>query len=168
MPNYCDYVMKIKGRKKNCQKWIQKIKSYDEENHFFRMALDEPQILDEGGDPEDYSMTICGACAWSLDACCRGDKNSTDLFAVNTKDLDLEMEAYSEEQSMGFQEHYIYKHGECIADECEFVDVYWWDRSSETFDEFRRNYDLDQSVTEDMVDDDDNYRVGGFPNFGKM
>lgn len=40
MPNYCDFNMKIKGKKQDCQKWLDKMRDrdgrdcYDEENHF--------------------------------------------------------------------------------------------------------------------------------------
>ena len=37
MPNYCDYEMKIKGTKKNCEEWLSRMNDYEKENHFWRI-----------------------------------------------------------------------------------------------------------------------------------
>ena len=31
MPNYCDYEMKIKGTKKNCEEWLLRMNDYEKE-----------------------------------------------------------------------------------------------------------------------------------------
>ena len=31
MPNYCDYEMKIKGTKKNCEEWLSRMNDYEKE-----------------------------------------------------------------------------------------------------------------------------------------
>ena len=124
MPNYCDFNMKIKGKKQDCQKWLDKMRDrdgrdcYDEENHFWRMW--DVSVYDEEGTDDDYMMLISGVCAWSLETCCRasGYSEGIDLFEVNSKDLNIVMEAHSEELGMGFREHYIYDKGECLVDEC--------------------------------------------------
>lgn len=77
-------------------------------------------VYDEEGTDDDYMMLISGVCAWSLESCCRasGYSEGVDLFEVNSKDLNIVMEAHSEELGMGFREHYIYDKGKCLADEC--------------------------------------------------
>lgn len=118
MANNCEYSIKIKGTRENCYKFLNKMTDYDEPNHFYRMfsAIDSA----EEGTDDNFEMRIYGDCAWSLESCCRasGYSNGVDLFAVNTKDLDLELEAWSRETGFDFDEHYIYKKGECLESEC--------------------------------------------------
>ena len=122
MPNYCNYTMKIKGMKEKCDRWLDKLRDYDEDNHFWRIF--ESEVYDEGGTENDYYMCISGYCAWSLESCCRSGYTEEDLFEKNTRQFGLVMEAWSEEPGIGFQEHYIYNKGDCIKDEC--VDAAFW------------------------------------------
>jgi len=119
MANNCCYSMKIVGTKGNCERFVRKLKSYEEPNHFWRIF--EAGVYNCDGDDDNYEMYICGDCAWSLETCCRasGYSHGIDLFEVNTRELELKLEAWSEESGIGFQEHYIYDNGECLADECE-------------------------------------------------
>lgn len=114
-------------------------------------------------------MTICGDCAWSLESCCRtsGYSEGVDLFEVNTKELHITMEAWSTEPGMAFQEHYIYNNGECQLDECVDYIEYWYDKERyESIEEFAKEYDLG-NITEDDLDENDNYHTGGFGNYGE-
>lgn len=161
MPNYCSYDMKIRGTKENCKKWHSKMTDYNEANHFFRFF--DATIYDEGGTDELYYMCICGDCAWSLETCCRdsGYSEGVDLFAVNTSELSLIMEAWSTEPGMGFQEHYIYDKGQCIADECENYSEWYWNRSEyDSYDDFKKDYDI--VPAQEQFDDDGYARMGGF------
>lgn len=139
MANNCLYVMKVVGKKENCEKWLKKMNDYEEENHFFRIFSTE--ICDEG---EDF-IEISGDCAWSIETCCRagGYSQGTDLLEINSRDLDLVVEIYSQECGMAFEEHYLYKKGECIVDEC----TDWF----ETYNE--ETYEFSES--------------GGFENYGE-
>ena len=95
MPNYCNYEMKIKGRKENVDKFASYVKadySYDEiinenndkeavykeltaDKHFYRIL--EACIIDEeifeNGDSE---VIISGYCAWSILSCMTDDFGS--------------------------------------------------------------------------------------------
>lgn len=169
MANYCHYEMKIKGSRKNCEQWLKKMKSYDEENHFHRMF--EPICIEEQGwSGSEYSMVLSGDCAWSLETCCRvsGYSNGVDLFAENSRDLHITMEAYSEEPGIGFQEHYIYRNGECIADECvDYTEWYWDKAESPYFETFKREVNLPDCVTERDFSDGI-YQLGGFQCWGEF
>lgn len=167
MPNYCDYEMKIKGTKKNCQEWLSRMNDYEKENHFWRIF--DADIVDEDGTENNYEMTICGDCAWSLESCCRasGYSNGVDLFEVNTRELNLIMEAWSTEPGMAFQEHYIYNNGECQSDECIEYNEYWYDEDEyESIEKFAKEFDLG-NITEDDLDENDYYHTGGFENYGQ-
>lgn len=167
MPNFCWYEMKIKGSKENCYRWLKKMKSYDEHNHFWRM-FDPINIDDEGGTEYDYYMKFSGDCAWSLESCCRdsGYSGGVDLFAENTKDLQIKMEAYSSEPGCCFQEHYIYDNGVCIADRCvDYHEIYWDRYEHKSFDSFKKEFELPAHIIESDFDDDGYCEIGGFPNW---
>ena len=163
MPNYCDYTMKIVGDEKNCQEFLKRMKSYDEPNHFYRIfAADVYEEKNEGAKSEVY---INGYCAWSLESCCResGYSDGVDLFAVNTEELNLQMEAYSREPGLAFEEHYIYKQGNCLVDECRDITPWWWDDSEfPTFEEFQAKYP--DAPPKEYFDEGGNAYVGGFGN----
>lgn len=163
MPNYCYYEMQIAGKKEDCDKWLARMRSYDEPNHFFRIFSNE--VFDEFDAKGLHYMSISGDCAWSLDSCCRaGAYSDIDLFAANTEELHLKMEAFSSEPGVCFQEHYLYKYGECIVDECVDYMEFWWDRDKfPDFNEYKKEYDLPDSVTESDYDEEGCRREGGFP-----
>ena len=166
MPNYCSYNMKIIGSRKNCDEFIRRLKSYDEPNHFWRIfeaTVYDEQVAD-GDNSDNVSFSIDGYCAWSLESCCRssGYSHGIDLFEVNTRDLNLKMEAYSREPGLEFEEHYIYDHGECLADECVSIGVYWWDKDEyPTYEEYLA--DNEGAPPECEFDEDtDEALIGGF------
>lgn len=173
MANNCDYSMKIVGTKENCERFVRKLESYEEPNHFWRFfsvdVYDESDAYDEPIDKNNYEIYICGDCAWSLETCCRasGYSDGIDLFEVNTKELELKLEAWSEEPGIGFQEHYIYDNGECLTDEYLDIGVYWWDRDEyPTYAEFKEDYP--DAPEEEKFDDNDEVVVGGFGDeYGK-
>lgn len=116
MANCCCFTILLKGDRINCMSFLQKLNSCEEENHFFGT---HGTLGDEYYTSGSYRMVIYGECRWSLESCCReGSPAHTDLFAVNTRDLNLVLEAYSDEDGFDFQEHYIYDNGECKACEC--------------------------------------------------
>jgi len=158
MPNYCDYKMKIRGNRENRDKWLDKMESYDEDNHFWR-------IFDVYVDAEPDSYITSGTCAWSIESCCRasGYSEGVDLFAVNSKDLDLVVEVWSEEsEGCFFQEHYVYNRGKCVIAECRDFEIYWWDKDEfEDFEDWKREMDV-EGVKEEDFDADGYYREGGF------
>ena len=153
MPNYCDYQMKLRGAKENVQKFIAYLKadySYNngkwecsEDRHFFRVF---EAAHDPGEDTVDVSgetiSTVGGYCAWSVFSCLfEGNhtyydqwKNDGENFKGThileaSKELDLDIEIYSEEAGVGFMEHYLIEKGELLVDDC--------------FDDFREIEDED-------------------------
>ena len=171
MPNYCDYRMKVVGKKENLDKFIKKLEDYDEPKHFWRMF--QADIYDEG---ENF-VEVGGTCAWSIESCCRasGYSNGIDLFAENTKDLELKLEVWSrEEDGMFFEEHYLYDNGKCLTDECENIipEMPRWDKEDyPTFEEFVEDWGLeDCDISPEDFTDEGEYRFyekGGFANWGE-
>lgn len=166
MANNCFYEMKIKGSRESCNKWLQRMKSYDEPSHFYRMF--EVYVDDEYGTESEYCMQLSGDCAWSLESCCRasGYSNGIDLFAENTEELNIVMEAYSTEPGIGFQEHYIYNNGQCEAEECvDYTELYWDKDDFPSFDDFKKEYNLEDDISEDDLDEGEYIHQGGFESW---
>lgn len=164
MPNWCDFTMKIRGTKENCLEWFSRMSDYEKDHHFYRM---DAEILDEEETEGDYAMILGGCCAWSLESCCRasGYSEGVDLFEVNSRELELEMEAWSTEPGIGFQEHYIYKNGECLADECrDYIEIYYDEDEYETFDDFLKEYKIEEFDEENLTDN--YYCIGFFEDYG--
>lgn len=138
MPNYCNYEMKIKGSKDAIKRVIECLKAdYNylegkpEHKHFFR-------IFDVDGDEDRpvcngngiYTQTIWGYCAWSIHSCmCRGEHSYYEDCKANNPEIfmgtdlieqsqDCEIEVFGEEEGMEFSEHYVFRNGKCILDDC--------------------------------------------------
>ena len=162
MANDCYFEMKIKGTRRDCEAWVKRMMYSSEPNHFYRVYSADVYDYIVNGD-ENWQMFICGECAWSLFACSHNNiAEDEDLFAVNTKELNLVMEAYSSEPGVGFQEHYIYDHGECkVSEEVDYAEYYYAEDEFDSFDDFKAEFSLPESLTEDDLDDGV-YRVGGY------
>lgn len=128
MANNCDYNMRVRGTKENVYEFHKRMRDYDSPNHLFRMFAAD--IYDEFQN-EDGTTTIDigGYCAWSIESCCRasGYSNGVDLFEVNTRELGLKLECWSNEEGMCFQEHYLYDNGECQISDSVDWHVYCFD-----------------------------------------
>lgn len=167
MPNLCGYSMRIKGKKENVNEFHKRMTDYDLPNHLWRIF--DADIYDKY-ENEDGTITIdvCGSCAWSIESCCRasGYSEGVDLFEVNSRELNLEIECWSDECGMCFQEHYIYNNGECLIDECvEWTETYYDEDDYESFEEFKKDNGIPDYVTEDDLDDGCYYHTGGFDNY---
>jgi len=164
MPNYCDYTMRIRGKKEDRDKWVELMNNYELENHFFRIF--ETWRDNDWFDREDCEM-VSGYCAWSIESCCResGYSEGKDLLAINSRELNLDVEVWSEEPGCGFQEHYIYSKGQCLTAECKDLNVYIWDTEKyETWKEFKENNKIPDHIKEDDFEGDcyKEYYDGGF------
>lgn len=137
MPNYCNYEMKIKGSKDAIKRVLECLKAdYDynkgkpDHKHFFRVfdVYDDNEMKDNGDGT--FTQFVFGDCAWSVHSCmCSGEhtyyNDGKESFGENFMGTDLleqskdcEIEVFSEEEGMEFSEHYIFKNGECLVDDC--------------------------------------------------
>ena len=136
MPNYCDYEMRVQGKKENVEEFVRVIKTdyhYDDAGnckceagrHLWRVF----EANDDMVDIEDGMAVanIWGYCAWSVFSCMfdgdgtyqqdRPDSCGTTL-QIESKNLCLDIEVYSKEPGMCFMEHYYIDNGEITVDEC--------------------------------------------------
>lgn len=144
MANNCFYTMRVKG--------------------MFEADITDEQENSDGS----FTIEVSGDCAWSIESCCRasGYSEGVDLLAVNSKELDLVIECFSEESGNRFQEHYLYDHGECRIDACVDWNQYYYDENEyESFEDFKKDYDLPEDLTEDDLDDGGYCSFGGFPDY---
>lgn len=157
--------MRIKGINNNVFEFYNRMTDYEKPNHLYRMF--SADICEEHkGENGITSIDVSGDCAWSIESCCRtGYTGGVDLLKVNSEELGLEIEIWSEESGMCFQEHYLYKHGQCLIDSCvDWQEIYYDKYEYETFEEFREDWKLPSDVTEkDLLDGC--YYVGGFDNY---
>lgn len=173
MPNFCEYEMCVKGKHENILEFQQVMVDYERERHFWRVFEAEIEFSD------DELAHIHGDCAWSVYSCmCDGDctyaedveENRRTSLRQESERLQLEIEVYSSEPGMGFQEHFHYKNGEELCNECEdyleFYFEYLFDESQEDrekrFSDFLEENNLDPKYTLDDLNGGDYLTVGGF------
>ena len=161
MANNCFYELKVIGERSSCVEWHRRMIDRDSPNSFRRIFSAEicgEQERDDGL----YEMDIIGDCAWSLETCCRESGYAgRDLFAANSADLHILMEAWSKEPGIGFSEHYIYDSGVCLtAEEADYEEWYWDKSEYPDFDRFAAEYPDAPSV--DLFDEDGNASIFGF------
>lgn len=140
MPNYCNYQMKVVGKKENVEELIKIMKAnydygtmkFDYERHMGGRVFEaEDNGIEEieNGLHETY---ISGYCAWSVYSCMfdgdhtyyhnlkknYGDQCRSTTVPIESKKLNLDIEIYSEECGCCFQEHYLIRKGDIEVDDC--------------------------------------------------
>ena len=161
MANNCSYQMKVKGAKNELDTFYKRMTDYNEPEHLWRIF--SASIYDEA----EGEIYVEGDCAWSIESCCRSGYTEHDLLESNSRQLNLEIEVWSEEPGIGFQEHYVYKKGECIKDESVDYYEYNWDKTEyPTFEEYNNDiFDGNCPVDESDFDEDGYATDGGFEGF---
>ena len=172
MPNYCNYQMKVKGNSKNINEFISMMNYTHPQKQFYRVFAAD--VYESG----DGYVCISGDVAWSVYCaflqisckCERTDKEFT-LISDVSKELQLEIEIYSSEPGMCFQEHFLFDKGETIYIDCLDFYEYWYDdmayegeTDEEKFAAFLE--DIGLNITPEDLDENGNYCIGGFENFG--
>ncbi|MGN8644208.1 hypothetical protein ACTQZR_12885 [Catenibacterium mitsuokai] len=187
MPNLCDYSMKIVGKKEDIADFIEVMQcDYDYENYefsfnrhmggrVFEAIEDSEGITLENG---KYSIEIYGNCAWSVQACMTdgnftyykefkdeyGDNSRSTTLQLESERLHLDIEVYSNEIGIGFQEHYLIKEGHTKISESVDFSAYCIE-DYETKEEAELDNDL--TITDEEWSDNDGYIYrGGFKNYG--
>lgn len=182
MPNYCDYSMCVKGERKNIEEFIKVIQAdydygtmeFSHDRHFFRVFEASYDEIEELGN-EKCQVIIKGYCAWSVSSC-MFDNYSLSYYSSLKKDypnefrgttlpieserLNLDIEVYSEECGMCFQEHYVILKGDLVCDECvDWCEYYLCDY--ETKEDAERELEI-EITDEEWEGDEDFISRGGF------
>ena len=137
MPNYCNYQMKVKGNNENINEFISMMNYTHPQKQFYRVFSADVY------ESEDDYVCISGDVAWSvycaflsLTGKCEHTGKYYTFISDVSRELQLEIEIYSSEPGMCFQEHFLFDKGETIYIDC--LDFYEYG----------------------------NYCIGGFENFG--
>ena len=183
MPNYCGYQMKVKGKPENVDEFVKVIQadySFDDKDncicdvgrHFWRVFYAD--IYDEEIVDGVKSVYISGSCAWSVYSCMMDGphtyneqypKHCGTTLAIESKQLELEIEVFSEEPGVGFMEHFVIIKGDIVTDAC----IEYCEYDTEEFDTVKEmNETLGTKFTKRQFayarEKDDGYiRVGGIP-----
>lgn len=179
LSNCCYYSMKVKGTKEEVEEFIQVVKAdYDYntmefsfDRHLQKVFTAEDDDI-EVIDSNTCSVIICGECAWSVAVCMLeddgyyddmkarlGDKFRGTTLEIESERLNLDIEVFSEECGMCFQEHYLIKHGMVEIEDCVDWNEYFLDEY-ETKEEAEE--DLDIEITDDEWEEREMITRGGF------
>lgn len=159
MANNCMFDMNIKGDKAAIDEFVGMMRSGGLGRVF---SAD----VDPLSDPDD--VDISGDCAWSLISAFRldetgpGGRPQESRFLAEAKRLHLDIEAYSDEIGMGFEEHLVVKNGSIAIYEEASLDTYQVDMLSE---DRVREIAADYKVSPDAIaasSDGENIKIGGF------
>ena len=183
MPNYCDYGMLVRGHKDNVEEFIRIIQAdynyytneFTHNRHFFRVfeANVEDNHIVYG---LERTVKIYGYCAWSVYSCMfpgpftyygdTVDRNSplhdsskTMIYGTHilqeSKRLHLDIEIFSEEPGMCFQEHYYISNGNIMQNEEYPLHEYWLDEIEEdhtTVEEYCKQHNLDVNTINKCIE----------------
>lgn len=182
MPNYCNYSMCVVGKKKNVEEFIKVMQAdynygtmeFSHDRHMFRVFEAECDGVEERCD-DTYQAIINGYCAWSVTSCMLeggyyrefkrdyGDNCRGTTLLIESKRLNLDIEVYSEECGMCFQEHLIVRDGELTTDEC----VDWYEYCIDEYDtKEEAEAELDIEITDEEWNSGESYiSSGGFESW---
>jgi len=140
MPNYCNYNMKVTGRKPDVNRFLSILKYEDKEYALSRIFEADKYKSTRYKNTEFVSSYITGYCAWSCSSTMLDGLGSYYATYGNfqndgaprrshlkelTKLLDIVVELYSDESGMCFQEHILVSRGDIIIDDCvDWTDSY--------------------------------------------
>lgn len=175
MANYCGFELHARAKILNENALIEMKRKFgfgsngfsteetEDSFYFLNAHLDEYKLKDGY-----YVLHICGDCKWAVNGPLL---QQLDKFA---KMHTLDMEIYSEESGVGFQEHYQWENGERVVKECkdmlEFnIDDIMDDEDGEFDYIFQNKLCQEVLCTKDnyqsFADDDGYIRLGGFSNW---
>lgn len=147
MANNCFYDMKVRGKPDAIDELVRVLKYEHDKWHFCRIFSADVWFREHNEMLDEDIACICGDCAWSV-AVCMTDcdwsyiqemPEAERVTLQNVSEwLSLEIELWSEEGCEGFQEHFHYKNGEELVNECfdDFVEAFWNEEYYPTFAEF--------------------------------
>lgn len=183
MPNYCNYSMKVRGTKEGVEEFVKVMKSngnytsmeFGFERHMGSRVF-EADVWDMYECDDYCEASISGYCAWSV-ACCMNDDDfsyyqqlkskygkdcKSTTLQLESQNLNLDIEVYSSETGMCFAEHYRFRDGECLADECvDYMECFLGD--FETKEEAEEFYEIE--IPQDVWDHEEYCIVGGFGDY---
>ena len=174
MPNYCTYKMKVVGEKQNVKEFIKIMQAdydylkmkFDHEKHMGGKVF-EANVEEFEQQDTDYYALISGYCVGSVFMCMfegkytyysmlkenYKEKCRSTTVPIESKRLNLDIEFFSEECLIGFQEHYIVKNGSVECNNYVYFSKYCL-VEYETKEEAEK--DLDVEITDEEWENKEN------------
>lgn len=182
MPNYCNYSMCVVGKKESIEEFIKVMRAdydygnmeFNHDRHMFRVFEAEYDEIEERYN-DTYQVVINGYCAWSVASCMLergyyrdfkeryGDNFRGTTLLIESERLGIDIEVFSEEGGMCFQEHYMIIEGELARSECVDWTEYWID-DYETKEEAETELEI-KITDEEWNSGDVCFSRGGFENW---
>lgn len=171
MANNCCFNMMVVGSKDNVKE-LAAIMNYEHPEkkmcRIFSAYVYEEDTMPNG----EYYAKISGDCAWSVYVCMFdgahtyasqiSDPEVTTLPAESAR-LNLDIEVYSDEPGVGFAEHYRIINGVVKVFEEAELEEYWYNAARDgDFSKYKKEMEFPEWLTEDMFEEDDIVRVGGY------
>lgn len=192
MANSCDFEMKVKGKSESVETLIKLLKDHEldeSEERYFGGWL-ENIMYEMEDDPINQSSIafVTGGCKWSVilsllgvkdsyydeDKKDYGDKSKVTCLENESKRLNLDIEIYSSEYGVGFEEHFLIKEGELLINDCvnawQLDEMYFENEDlSEEFKEIVERFykkKISNNEWEELhkwlLENPRNYRLGGY------
>ena len=184
MANYCYFSMRVTGKKENIEEFYKVISSdYDYSTNKFSFPrhlwrIYEVNCTDIKPIKDYYYMDIWGECAWSV-YCCMFEGEYTEYterlqngythgtsIIQETRNLNLAIEIYSDEEGEAFEEHYIVTCGHIICSEEIDTENYYFE-TPEEIEEFNKNHNTNLDADYILDECQGYYKVGGYDTFFK-
>lgn len=159
MANNCFFDMHIRGSDESCERFADIMQYKDPQFAFSRIFSADVYYEDRNSDG-DLIMHINGDCAWSVAVCMTDCEFSYQGKSCTLQqlsgELQLDIEVWSEEPGVGFQEHYVYKHGFEETNECfDDFESYFYDPNDDdysSFEQMAKDVGHPEAKEEDLVD----------------
>lgn len=177
MANNCMFQMTIRGTNTNVEDFLKILCannnafSRPKGKQFYRVFSANKEEVNQNPDGSITAYVI-GDCAWSVEHAMVDKKHNNPNDAntnIEITDIETEsginnlyIEVYSKEPGNQFQEHMIFDKGKTSLIETADYAEYYWNKDSETFEQFIKNNGLSDKITQDDIDADDTLRIGGF------
>lgn len=167
MANQVYFKMKVKGTKENVVEFVEVLKG-NRTQHFVCTSVDEVEDMVTLG--EKVTQIVTGYCDQSIGYGLNDMGNlmskypSITNLTTESTTLNIDIEVYSKEPAMCFEEHFCVSNGNILVDEVvECVDYHWIKEDFPTIEAFNEAYET--SFKEDDFSVDGFLTVGGYPEW---
>lgn len=128
MANICSFTMEIKGEKEKRTAFINALKH---EGPCY-IGMKGAHVYNIDDEWNENITRLDGECKWSVLTSLQrlhlnedGSKEEIISLRKACEKFSLDMELFSEESGMGFQEHFLFKDGKFIDEDCDYAEYYF-------------------------------------------
>lgn len=165
MANNCFYDMHVRGSIDNVDQFLDILQYKHHKYQFSRVFGADVYDFEVQSNEEGSFATamVYGDCAWSVAVCMTDCDWSYQLsipkYEMTTlqnmsRQLNLDIEVWSEEPGMGFQEHYLYKNGVEVLNVCldDYISAFYDPEEYPNFKDFAQAIGHPEIKIDDLCD----------------